>query len=141
MSDSAELYSVLSLTKVFRFYRRGKSQLKRKNNFTKNKKTPQFLEEFCVGLLGLEPRKTAPKTVVLPLHHRPIPVLLSECKFRRNFNFCKFLIPFSQKTFRGASIIETSLKISIFWGLVLFLVKFCYCLWHSIKKHFLCIAK
>ena len=27
---------------------------------------------FKVGLLGLEPRKTAPKTVVLPLHHRPI---------------------------------------------------------------------
>ena len=27
---------------------------------------------FFVGLLGLEPRKTAPKTVVLPLHHRPI---------------------------------------------------------------------
>ena len=26
---------------------------------------------FFVGLLGLEPRKTAPKTVVLPLHHRP----------------------------------------------------------------------
>lgn len=29
-------------------------------------------ESFFVGLLGLEPRKTAPKTVVLPLHHRPI---------------------------------------------------------------------
>lgn len=26
---------------------------------------------FYVGRLGLEPRKTAPKTVVLPLHHRP----------------------------------------------------------------------
>jgi hypothetical protein len=26
---------------------------------------------LLVGLLGLEPRKTAPKTVVLPLHHRP----------------------------------------------------------------------
>ena len=37
-----------------------------------HKKTPQFLEKFFVGLLGLEPRKTAPKTVVLPLHHRPI---------------------------------------------------------------------
>ena len=64
-----------------------------------HKKTPQFLEEFCVGLLGLEPRKTAPKTVVLPLHHRPIPVPLSECKFKRNFNLYKFLIPFYQKTF------------------------------------------
>ena len=74
-------------------------QHKRKNNSSKNKKTPQFLEEFCVGLLGLEPRKTAPKTVVLPLHHRPIPVPLSECKFKRNFNFYKFLIPFYQKTF------------------------------------------
>ena len=42
-----------------------------------HKKTPQFLEEFFVGLLGLEPRKTAPKTVVLPLHHRP--VLFNEC--------------------------------------------------------------
>lgn len=30
---------------------------------------------FIVGLLGLEPRKTAPKTVVLPLHHRPISLL------------------------------------------------------------------
>jgi hypothetical protein len=26
---------------------------------------------FFVGLLGLEPRKAAPKTAVLPLHHRP----------------------------------------------------------------------
>ena len=52
---------------------------------TKNKKTPQIIEEFFVGLLGLEPRKTAPKTVVLPLHHRPA-MLLSECKFRINFS-------------------------------------------------------
>ena len=36
------------------------------------KKTSQMLRGFFVGLLGLEPRKTAPKTVVLPLHHRPI---------------------------------------------------------------------
>ncbi len=34
-----------------------------------------FREDFFVGLLGLEPRKTAPKTVVLPLHHRPVCVL------------------------------------------------------------------
>ncbi len=43
---------------------------------------------FYVGLLGLEPRKTAPKTVVLPLHHRPA-VLLSECKFKALFNLRK----------------------------------------------------
>ena len=43
---------------------------------------------FYVGLLGLEPRKTAPKTVVLPLHHRPA-VLLSECKFKPLFNLHK----------------------------------------------------
>ncbi len=62
-----------------------------------HKKTPQFLEEFCVGLLGLEPRKTAPKTVVLPLHHRPIPLLLSECKFSTIFSFYKFLFLFIKK--------------------------------------------
>ena len=27
---------------------------------------------FSVGLLGLEPRKTGPESVVLPLHHSPI---------------------------------------------------------------------
>jgi hypothetical protein len=58
---------------------------------TKNKKTPQIIEEFFVGLLGLEPRKTAPKTVVLPLHHRPIPLLLSECKFNTNFILSNYL--------------------------------------------------
>ena len=87
------------LVTVILFKRQGNFQLKRKNNSHENKKTPQFLEEFCVGLLGLEPRKTAPKTVVLPLHHRPIPVPLSECKFKRNFNFYKLLIPFYKKTF------------------------------------------
>ena len=30
--------------------------------------------EFFVGLLGLEPRMTEPKSAVLPLHHRPIAV-------------------------------------------------------------------
>ena len=35
-------------------------------------KNPLKLRGFFVGLLGLEPRKTAPKTVVLPLHHRPV---------------------------------------------------------------------
>ena len=44
---------------------------------------------FFVGLLGLEPRKTAPKTVVLPLHHRPA-VRFSECKFSTNFKLHKF---------------------------------------------------
>ena len=41
------------------------------------KKTSHEIERFFVGLLGLEPRKTAPKTVVLPLHHRP------KCFFKR----------------------------------------------------------
>ena len=57
---------------------------------------------FFVGLLGLEPRKTAPKTVVLPLHHRPA-VLLSECKFNTNFILRKLLDCFYQKTF-GMSV-------------------------------------
>ena len=66
----------------------------------KNKKTPQIIEEFFfVGLLGLEPRKTAPKTVVLPLHHRPIPLLLSECKFNTNFILSNYLFIFIEKTF------------------------------------------
>ena len=56
---------------------------------------------FFVGLLGLEPRKTAPKTVVLPLHHRPIPLLLSECKFKTNFSFHKFLNHFYLKNFNN----------------------------------------
>ena len=46
---------------------------------------------FFVGLLGLEPRKTAPKTVVLPLHHRPVPLRLSECKFNINFILNNYL--------------------------------------------------
>ena len=29
------------------------------------------MEAFFVGLLGLEPRITEPKSAVLPLHHRP----------------------------------------------------------------------
>jgi hypothetical protein len=41
-----------------------------------NKKILTFQLGFFVGLLGLEPRKTAPKTVVLPLHHRPMTILL-----------------------------------------------------------------
>ena len=46
------------------------------------------IERLYVGLLGLEPRKTAPKTVVLPLHHRPA-MLLSECKFKAFFSLRK----------------------------------------------------
>ena len=57
------------------------------------KKSLSFLRGFSVGLLGLEPRKTAPKTVVLPLHHRPA-VRLSECKFKSLFSLCKL---FEQK--------------------------------------------
>ena len=60
-----------------------------------HKKTPQN-EGFYVGLLGLEPRKTAPKTVVLPLHHRPA-LLLSECKFKINFSLYKFILTFYEK--------------------------------------------
>ncbi len=43
----------------------------RLNKLLLNKKPLKIIERFFVGLLGLEPRKTAPKTVVLPLHHRP----------------------------------------------------------------------
>ncbi len=31
-----------------------------------------------VGLLGLEPRTTEPKSAVLPLHHRPVPRCISK---------------------------------------------------------------
>ncbi len=69
------------------------------SNSNEIKKTSQFLERlYYVGLLGLEPRKTAPKTVVLPLHHRPA-VLISECKFNTNFILRKLLNYFYQKTF------------------------------------------
>ena len=66
-------------------------------------------EGFSVGLLGLEPRKTAPKTVVLPLHHRPA-LLLSECKFRINFSLRKLFKPFCQKKIK--LILKSKLKIS-----------------------------
>ena len=61
----------------------------------RHKKTSR-LRGFFVGLLGLEPRKTAPKTVVLPLHHRPA-VRLSECKFNTNFKLHKFFKQFYSK--------------------------------------------
>ena len=60
-----------------------------KNLTLKHKKSLSFPRGFSVGLLGLEPRKTAPKTVVLPLHHRPA-VRLSGCKIKTLFNLCKF---------------------------------------------------
>ncbi len=41
------------------------------NFFPNIKQKIPLVAGFIVGLLGLEPRKTAPKTVVLPLHHRP----------------------------------------------------------------------
>ncbi len=69
------------------------------------KKASQFFERLYVGLLGLEPRKTAPKTVVLPLHHRPS-VLLSECKFNTNFILRKLLNYFYQKSFRFRSYLS-----------------------------------
>ena len=46
-----------------------------KNLSFKQKKT--FVKNVFVGLLGLEPRTTEPKSAVLPLHHRPIGDLLS----------------------------------------------------------------
>lgn|GEM_PF-1871658 len=36
------------------------------------KKPEAVLRVFVVGLLGLEPRMSVPKTEVLPLHHRPL---------------------------------------------------------------------
>ena len=42
-----------------------------KNLILVQKKTFRYKECF-VGLLGLEPRTTEPKSAVLPLHHRPI---------------------------------------------------------------------
>lgn len=43
-------------------------------------KNPLVKVGLSVGPLGLEPRKTAPKTVVLPLHHGP-KLLDCGCKF------------------------------------------------------------
>ena len=50
-----------------------------RRNITKRVKTKKPLRlrsGFFVGLLGLEPRTTEPKSAVLPLHHRPLPVQL-----------------------------------------------------------------
>ena len=42
----------------------------------RNKKTPKEISLGVVGLLGLEPRTTEPKSAVLPLHHRPMVIVL-----------------------------------------------------------------
>ena len=44
---------------------------------------------FFVGLLGLEPRKTGPESVVLPLHHSPN--LYLRYPLHEDFRFCKML--------------------------------------------------
>ena len=38
------------------------------------KRDSNFESLFVVGLPGFEPRQTEPKPVVLPLHHKPIPM-------------------------------------------------------------------
>lgn len=77
---------------------------------------------FFVGLLGLEPRMTEPKSVVLPLHHRPVP-------FCDQTTACCTL-------FAGANVVHNffipnfcSKKYEIFETRVLYL-----------KKDFLCIT-
>lgn len=62
----------------------------------RHKKKASLTRGFFVGLLGLEPRKTAPKTVVLPLHHRPL-LLFCECKCNTKNKFYKFLMQFYLK--------------------------------------------
>ena len=42
----------------------------------KQKRCPDNSEHLFVGLLGFEPRKTGPESVVLPLHHSPIVLCL-----------------------------------------------------------------
>ncbi len=42
-----------------------------------NKKR-RFTASFFVGLPGFEPRQTEPKSVVLPLYYRPIPIIFSD---------------------------------------------------------------
>ena len=43
------------------------------------------MKRFFVGPLGLEPRITAPKTGVLPLHHGPM--LKADANLKQSFNF------------------------------------------------------
>ena len=57
----------------------------------KNKKSfSNTTEAFNVGLQGLEPWISVPKTGVLPLHHRPMP--FSGCKFNAKFQFYKLFL-------------------------------------------------
>ena len=67
------------------------------------KKLLNYLRSFFVGLLGLEPRKTAPKTVVLPLHHRPISANaganLVQILFYTNNYLKKIKLPFKSIVF------------------------------------------
>ena len=44
-------------------------------NLVQKKNIPK--EGMFVGLLGLEPRTTEPKSAVLPLHHRPIKLAIT----------------------------------------------------------------
>ena len=46
-------------------------------NLVQKKNIPE--EGMFVGLLGLEPRTTEPKSAVLPLHHRPVPYCGCKC--------------------------------------------------------------
>ena len=41
-------------------------------SFGQKEKVANYLSDFFVGVLGLEPRMTGPESVVLPLHHTPI---------------------------------------------------------------------
>ncbi len=56
------------------------------------KKKAELISPF-VGLLGFEPRQTESKSVVLPLHHNPVPVYFGMAKIREYFkrpkHFCK----------------------------------------------------
>ncbi len=46
-----------------------------------HKKSSLNFKELFVGLLGLEPRTTEPKSAVLPLHHRPVPRCFSKVNY------------------------------------------------------------
>lgn len=48
--------------------------------FIKKRAFKNTLKTLLVDPLGLEPRMTVPKTGVLPLHHRSIPLLQKRCK-------------------------------------------------------------
>ena len=56
------------------------SNIASNNKHKQKKKRKKNLPLFSVGLPGLEPGKTGPESVVLPLHHSPI--------FQQNHPFC-----------------------------------------------------